>query len=200
MENIKEIESKFNTACEHGELYTIRTLIKSNIGVLNLENNDGYGFKKACEKGFVNVIDYLIKTTEVSKNISLELQENIGFFIACEYEQKEIIDYYFKQDDYKNKLGLINKVYITACEKNNKEMYNLLKNLDLLKKVNFKWNKWYGFKLVCKNENNDIINDIINERDLNLEIDLKEWIKEEKYERILNIFKKREIIRQLNKK
>lgn len=200
MENFKEkINQQFNKACEEGELSSLRQLLKENPGVINIENNDGYGFKKACEKGFVNVIDYLIKTEEVTKNIQLDFQENSGFFIACEYERTEIIDYYFNHNEYKKMIGLINKVYITSCEKNNIHLYQLLKKQGLIVKVNPEWNKCYGFKLACKKEMTEIINDIIFELKMPLKEELKIWLKEEKYERVINIFKKRDIYDQLKK-
>lgn len=200
MEDIREnLNKKFNKACEEGEVYTIRQILKEYPGYINLENNDGYGFKKACEKGFVNIIDYLIKTKEVAKNIELDFQENIGFFIACENERIEVLDYYFSHQEYKKMAGLINKVFITSCEKNNIKLYQFLKNIGLLNKINPKWNKWYGFKLACKNEMNEIINDTIFELNMPLEEDLKEWLKQERYERVINIFKKRDIYKQLKK-
>jgi len=200
MEDVREnLNKKFNKACEEGEVYSLRQILKEYPGYINLENNDGYGFKKACEKGFVNIIDYLIKTKEVAKNIDLDFQENIGFFIACDNEKIEVLDYYFSHQEYKKMAGLINKVFITSCEKNNIKLYQFLKNIGLLNKINPKWNKWYGFKLACKNEMTEIINDIIFELNMPLDEGIKEWLKEEKYERVINIFKKRDIYNQLKK-
>lgn len=200
MEDLREVlNQKFNKACEQGEVYSLRQILKEYPGYINMENNDGYGFKKACEKGFVNIIDYLIKTKEVAKNINLDFQENIGFFIACDYGRIEVLDYYFSHQEYKKMTGLINKVFITSCEKNNIKLYQLLKNTGLLSKINPKWNKWYGFKLACKNEMTEIINDIIFELNMPLDEEIKEWLKEEKYERVINIFKKRDIYNQLKK-
>ena len=200
MDDLREnLNKKFNKACEEGEVYSLRQILKEYPGYINLENNDGYGFKKACEKGFVNIIDYLIKTKEVAKNIDLDFQENIGFFIACDNEKIEVLDYYFSHQEYKKMAGLINKVFITSCEKNNIKLYQFLKNIGLLNKINPKWNKWYGFKLACKNEMTEIINDIIFELNMPLEEDLKEWLKNEKYERVINIFKKRDIYNHLKK-
>ncbi len=200
MEDLREVlNQKFNKACEQGEVYSLRQILKEYPGYINLENNDGYGFKKACEKGFVNIIDYLIKTKEVANNINLDFQENIGFFIACEYGRIEVLDYYFSHQEYKKMTGLINKVFITSCEKNNIKLYQLLKNTGLLNKVNPKWNKWYGFKLACKNEMTEIINDIIFDLNMPLDEEIKEWLKEEKYERVINIFKKRDMYNQLKK-
>lgn len=200
MEDLREVlNQKFNKACEQGEVYSLRQILKEYPGYINMENNDGYGFKKACEKGFVNIIDYLIKTREVANNINLDFQENIGFFIACDYGKIEVLDYYFSHQEYKKMTGLINKVFITSCEKNNIKLYQLLKNTGLLNKVNPKWNKWYGFKLACKNEMTEIINDIIFELNMPLDEEIKEWLKNEKYERVINIFKKRDIYNQLKK-
>lgn len=200
MEDLREkLNEKFNKACEEGEVYSLRQLLKEYPGYINLENNDGYGFKKACEKGFVNIIDYLIKTKEVSHNIQLDFQENIGFFIACENEKIEVLDYYFSHLEYKKMSGLINKVFVTSCEKNNIKLYEFLKNIGLSVKINPKWNKWYGFKLACKNEMTEIVNDIIFELNMPLEEDLKEWLKQERYERVINIFKKRDIYNHLKK-
>jgi len=200
MNDLREVlNQKFNKACEQGEVYSLRQIIKEYPGYINMENNDGYGFKKACEKGFVNIIDYLIKTKEVANNINLDFQENIGFFIACDYGRIEVLDYYFSHQEYKKMTGLINKVFITSCEKNNIKLYQLLKNTGLLSKINPKWNKWYGFKLACKNEMTEIINDIIFELNMPLDEEIKEWLKEEKYERVINIFKKRDLYNQLKK-
>lgn len=200
MNDLREVlNQKFNKACEQGEVYSLRQILKEYPGYINMENNDGYGFKKACEKGFVNIIDYLIKTKEVANNINLDFQENIGFFIACDYGRIEVLDYYFSHQEYKKMTGLINKVFITSCEKNNIKLYQLLKNTGLLSKINPKWNKWYGFKLACKNEMTEIINDIIFELNMPLDEEIKEWLKEEKYERVINIFKKRDIYNQLKK-
>lgn len=82
-------------------------ILRENPGVVDLESNDGYGFKKACENGHVNVIDYLIKTNETVKNISLDFQENIGFFMACNHGQSEIIKYYFEHKSYQLKQDLL---------------------------------------------------------------------------------------------
>lgn len=200
MNDLREVlNQKFNKACEQGEVYSLRQILKEYPGYINMENNDGYGFKKACEKGFVNIIDYLIKTKEVANNINLDFQENIGFFIACDYGRIEVLDYYFSHQEYKKMTGLINKVFITSCEKNNIKLYQLLKNTGLLSKINPKWNKWYGFKLACKNEMTEIINDIIFELNMPLDEEIKEWLKEEKYERVINIFKKRDLYNQLKK-
>lgn len=195
----KDLNHVFNIACENGEVYAIRTIIKENPGYIDLESNDGYGFKKACEKGYVNIIDYLIKTKEVVKNIELDFQENIGFFIACENEKPEVIKYYFSHKEYQSKKGLINTVFINSCENSNLEMYKILKDFDLLSKVNPEWNKYQGFKNACKNEMTEVINDIIFKLNLPLTDDLKEWLKNEKYERVINIFKKRDMYISLRK-
>ena len=195
----QELSDIFNRACENGEVYAIRTIIKENPGYIDLEANDGYGFKKACEKGFVNVIDYLIKTKEVVRNIDLDFQENAGFFIACNYGRTEVLEYYFKHKEYKEKKGLINTVFIKSCETNNFKMYQLLKDYDLLKSINPQWNKWQGFKLACKNEMNETINDMVFVMNLPLHEDLKEWLKSERYERVINIFKKRDMYNLLKK-
>lgn len=195
----EEINIMFNIACENGEVYTIRTIIKENQGYIDLESNDGYGFKKACEKGYVNIIDYLIKTKEVVKNIDLDFQENIGFFIACENEKIEVLKYYLNHKEYQSKKGLINKLFIKSCESSNLEMYKILKDFDLLNKINPEWNKYQGFKSACKNELTEIMNDIIFTLKLPLKDDLKEWLKSERYERVINIFKKRDMYNLLEK-
>lgn len=193
----QELSTVFNQACETGELAIIRSILKENTGYIDLESNDGYGFKKACEKGHVHIIDYLIKTQEVSRNVNLDFQENTGFFIACEYGQTDIINYYFSHKEYQEKKGLINTLFIKSCEKGNIEMYQILKDFHLLKKINPEWNQWHGFKSACKNEMTEIINDIIFEFKIPLTEELKIWLKNEKYERILNIFKKRDMYQLL---
>ena len=45
----------------------------------------------------------------------------------------------------------------------------------------------------------EIINDIIFELNMPLDEEIKEWLKEEKYERVINIFKKRDLYNQLKK-
>lgn len=196
----QELSEIFNKACENGEVYTIRTIIKEHPGYIDLESNDGYGFKKACEKGFVNIIDYLIKTKEVVKNIELDFQENAGFYIACNYNQSEVLKYYFEHKEYQSKKGLINTVFIKSCENINLEMYQVLKEFDLLNNINPEWNKWQGFKLACKNEITEIINDMIFQMNLPLKDELKEWLKSERYERVINIFKKRDMYNSLKVK
>lgn len=195
----EELNEIFNIACENGEVYSIRTIIKENPGYIDLESNDGYGFKKACEKGYVNIIDYLIKTKEVVKNIDLDFQENIGFFIACENQKTEVLKYYFSHNDYQSKKGLINTLFIKSCENSNLDMYRVLKDFDLITKINPEWNKYQGFKIACKNEMTEVINDIIFKLNLPLKEDLKEWLKNEKYERVINIFKKRDMYILLGK-
>lgn len=193
----QELSDIFNQACENGEVYTIRSIIKQYPGYIDLESNDGYGFKKACEKGYVNIIDYLINTKEVVKNIDLDFQENAGFYIACNHSRLEILKYYFEHKEYQTKKGLINTVFIKSCETNNIKMYQVLKDFDLLKNINPEWNNWQGFKLACKNEMTEIINDIIFKMNLTLKEELKEWLKNERYERVINIFKKRDVYNSL---
>lgn len=193
----EEINEIFNHACENGELSTIRNLVKTYPGYVNLENNDGYGFKKACEKSHINVIDYLINTQEVVKNINLDYQENIGFYIACEYEQIEVLKYYFNNQQYQLKNGLINTVFIKSCEKSNVEMYMVLKSFDLVRKIDPEWNKYKGFKLACKNEISLVINDMIFYKNIELKDILKQWLIEENYIRVLNTFKKRQLYNSL---
>lgn len=143
----QELNEIFNQACENGEVYTIRSIIKQYPGYIDLENSDGFGFKKACEKDYVNIIDYLINTKEVVQNISLDFQENAGFYIACDNNSLGIIKYYFEHKEYQTKKGLINTVFIKSCETNNIKMYQILKDFDLLKNINPEWNHWQGFKI-----------------------------------------------------
>lgn len=193
----EEINDIFNMACESGELYNIRNVIKKYTGYINLENNDGYGFKKACENGHVNVIDYLINTKEVVKNIQLDFQENIGFYIACENGQIDILKYYFNRQEYQCKKGLINHLFIKSCEKNNLDMYIVLKYFNLLEKINPEWNKYKGFKIACEKENTLIMNDMIFTKNMTLTEPLKQWLNEENYIRVLNMFNKRDMYNSL---
>lgn len=197
-ETREQLSEIFNIACENGDVSTIRRIIKDHPGYIDIESNDGYGFKKACEKGHVNIIDYLIKTKEVVKNIEIDYQENIGFFTACHYGQSEIIKYYFNDKSYQIKKGLINTVFIKSCEDYNLEMYKILKEYDLLKHINPEWNQYQGFKSACKNEITEITYEIIFNLNLPLSDKLNQWLKEEKYERIINMFKKREMYKHLN--
>lgn len=193
----EQINTNFNNACENGELYNIRNLVKSYPGYINLENNNGYGFKKACENGHVNVIDYLITTKEVVKNINLDFQDNIGFYIACDFAQVEVLNYYFNHIIYQGKTGLINNLFIKSCEQNNLDMYLVLKKFNLLKKINPEWNKYKGLKLACKNEMSLIINDIVFICNIELKEELQSWLLNENYIRVLNIFKKRTMYNSL---
>ena len=77
------------------------------------------------------------------------------------------------------------------------DMHKVLLNFNLFKDINPKWNKWQGFKTACKNEMNEMISDIVFKLDMELTDDLKDWLKKEQYERVLNTFKKREIYRSL---
>lgn len=199
-ETREQLSEIFNIACEMGDVSTIRKIIKENPGYIDIESNDGYGFKKACEKGHVNIIDYLTKTQELVKNIDIDYQENIGFFIACQYGQSEVIKYYFNIKDYQIKKGLINTVFIKSCEQSSMEMYTILKEYDLLRHINPEWNQYQGFKHACKNEITEITHEIIFNLNLPLSDKLNQWLKEEKYERIINMFKKREMYKDLNNK
>ena len=81
-------QTQFNEACKTGNLTTITDLLNNfNIDV---HANNEEGFRWACERGRLNIVQYLL---ENNFNIDVHTNNEEGFIWACKNRHSAVVKY-----------------------------------------------------------------------------------------------------------
>jgi sulfur relay (sulfurtransferase) DsrC/TusE family protein len=122
------MESVFIELCKRGYMKDIRKW--TNQCNINIHWCDEYGFRLACEQGYLNIVEYLTNFYETSNTIiDIHINEEEGFRTACSNGHYNIIKY----------------------------LVNLYKNHSFYTKININARNEEGFKMACRNNHLNII-------------------------------------------
>lgn len=142
----KEYQAKiaYFKACETGDLSQVKEILKNNN--VNPTSKNNHALELAGKNGHVEVVDYLLNSTELKQNLSMKLSL-VGAIISYD---ENVVAYLLKDEATVKKFDVLKnyKVALTeACKKNSKAIIeNLISFPGTEKLIN---EKLLGFKALC---------------------------------------------------
>lgn len=156
-----------NICCESDSLDCLKYLLSfyknANIYFYSMIEK---GLLKACSKGHLKIIDYLLS----SNNFDLKIKSDDSLFYACSNNKVEVLDYLLKHEKLKEYKEICIKkgmLLFTACEHGSLDIIKFLLNTELLKdKIDINVNKDQPFEYLLSYGRMEIIQYLIFEHNI----------------------------------
>ncbi len=130
------VNYSFRSACETGQLETIKFLLnskelKTNAQINSVSNDkqDSFsGLTKACQQNHLEVVKYLLESTELTTNANIKERNYVCFQVACRRGHTNIVRYFLNEsplNEHQKFAELIeNGFFLNARGKNSEELLN----------------------------------------------------------------------------
>ena len=157
-------------------------------------------FNVSCQYGQLEILEYLFHTSEFKsdkRNLSL-----LGSSIAASKGHTNLLKYFLTFSEFIDS-GEIKKykydeLFVTGCEKGHVNVIDyLLDNEDFLRNVNISDMAYWGFYKACENNQMNILQYFIFEKNMEFNQHIKDYLTEKNRNDIKALFNKRELSKQL---
>ena len=151
-------------------------------------------FINACKKGNLEVVKYLLTSTELKDNADIHVDNDYGFRFACYYGKLEVVRYLLTSTDLKehadihanNDLGFTNACYNGYLE----IIKYLLTSPELKDHADIHANNDEGFRYACVNEKLEIVKYFIFNYKIDKNENIQEYLENDLKEENINLYNK----------
>lgn len=157
-------------------------------------------FRGACRHSNLEMIDYLLNSSELDEHIDVSNNQDI-FAIICRLDPPKTIEYLLNKAIVpKPNYHSYNDSFLNACSRQNNDTIDYLvdhPDYSILLDMNYKNQE--ALKFLIKKDNLNVIGKLFRDYDIDIEPTTYTILQEDKYKHIIDVIDKNTLYRNLNK-